>query len=90
MNKVKDDDFAPVPAEQLPGLLDSLKKMFALAIWPIIGYLFHPAYLIINTANCDRLGPLYLAGFGLGSLTLGIMCISIGVCFSMSVGTLVS
>ncbi len=64
--------------------------MANLGVWPILGYLFHPTYLIVNAKTCDRLGPSYLAGFGLGSLTLGILVISVGTCFSMTVGTLVA
>ena len=56
----------------------------------MIGMLFHPIYTIVNAASCGRIGDTELAGFGLGSLTLGIMLISIGTCFSMSVGTLVA
>ena len=47
-------------------------------------------YIIINVGTCGRIGDIELAGFGLGSLTLGIMLISIGVCFSMGVATLVA
>ena len=41
-------------------------------------------------AICGRISDTVLAGFGLGSLTLGIMLISIGACFSMGVMTLIS
>ncbi len=54
---------------------------------PIIGVLFHPMYTIVNAATCGRIGDTELAGFGLGSLTLGIMAISIGTCFGMTCGT---
>lgn len=56
----------------------------------MVGMVFHPVYIIINVATCGRIGDTELAGFGLGSLTLGIMLISIGVCFSMAVSTLVA
>jgi len=56
----------------------------------MLGMVFHPVYIIINVATCGRIGDTELAGFGLGSLTLGIMLISIGVCFSMAVSTLVA
>jgi len=71
-------------------LKDTLIKIIKLGVWPILGQIFHPAYLIINARTFDRLGPDYLAGFGLASLTLGALAISVGVCFSMTVGTLVS
>ncbi len=64
--------------------------MASLAFWPIAGYMFYPTYLITNAATCDRLGSNYLAGFGLGSLTLGIMVVSIGTGWSVAVSTLVS
>lgn len=52
--------------------------------------LFHPAYTIINVSICGGISDVALAGFGLGSLTIGIMLISIGVCFSSSSLTLMS
>ena len=52
--------------------------------------LFHPAYTIVNAGVCGRISDTALAGFGLGSLTLGIMLISIGICFSQAVMTFVS
>jgi len=57
--------------------------MINLGLWPTLGSLCHPVYLIVNAKTCDALGPNYLAGFGLGSLTLGILLISICSCFSM-------
>lgn len=56
----------------------------------MVGMLFHPIYTIVNAASCGRIGDTELAGFGLGSLTLGIMLISIGTCFSMTVATLIA
>ena len=52
--------------------------------------LFHPIYTIVNVAVCGRMSANDLAGFGLGSLTTGILAISIGSCIANSVGTLVS
>jgi Na+-driven multidrug efflux pump len=57
---------------------------------PMLGMLFHPVYTIMNAATCGRIGNAELAGFGLGSLTLGIVAISIGTCFAMTVGTLIA
>lgn len=76
--------------KQLPPLFDGLKNLVGQAIWPIAGYLFHPTYLIVNATTCDRLGQKYLAGFGLGSLTMGIMVVSVGVCYSFGMGTLIA
>jgi Na+-driven multidrug efflux pump len=53
----------------------------------MFGMLFHPIYTIVNAATCGRIGDNELAGFGLGSLTLGIVIISVGTCFSMTVMT---
>ena len=69
---------------------DGLKEISKLCIKPIMGTLFHPVYIMVNAAICGRLGRIELAGFGLGSLTLGICCISIGIMFSISAGTLIT
>ena len=50
--------------------------------------MFHPVYTMVNAAICGRLGEKDLAAFGLGSLTLGIMCTSILVCFGSAAATL--
>lgn len=52
---------------------------------PVLGVIFHPMYTIVNAAACGRIGNTELAGFGLGSLTLGIMAISIGTMFAITV-----
>ena len=56
----------------------------------MLGFFFHPLYMVANAVTCGHLGAKYLAGFGLGSLTLGLMVISIDTCFSMTVSTLVA
>jgi len=91
-NKSNEEDLIKVdaPKQQLPPLIESLTNLISQAIWPIVGYLFHPTYLIVNSRTCDQLGHKYLAGFGLGSLTMGIMVVSIGVCYSFGMGTLVA
>ena len=61
-----------------------------LAIFPIIGMLFHPLYMVVNAAYVGRMEPKYLAGLGLGSLTCGILLISIGSCFAMVMSSLVA
>lgn len=48
---------------------------------------FHPIYTIANVIACGNLGKDELAGFALGSLTIGIMAISIGFSFSATVAT---
>ena len=76
--------------ESLPSIKESFVKICKLAAFPMVWMVFHPVYIIINVATCGRIGDTELAGFGLGSLTLGIMLISIGVCFSMALSTLVA
>jgi Na+-driven multidrug efflux pump len=70
--------------------MDSIKEIIKTAWLPILGMLFHPIYMVVNAATCGRIGDTELAAFGLGSLTLGIMIISIGTCFSMTVSTLIA
>jgi Na+-driven multidrug efflux pump len=73
-----------------PTIMDSIKEIARTAWLPMFGMLFHPIYLIVNAATCGRISDTALAGFGLGSLTLGICVISIGTCFSMTVSTLIA
>ena len=58
-----------------------------MSIIPLSGVLFHPIYTIVNAGTCGRIGDSELAAFGLGSLTLGIMAISLGTGFAMTVAT---
>ena len=90
MQKIDDAPLIETEKETTPGLVESLKTVFKLAMWPIIGSLFHPVYTIVNAMVCGRMSETDLAGFGLGSLTLGIMSLSICACFSSSLGALVS
>mgnify|MGYP000938748231 CR=1 FL=1 len=69
----------------------SMKKILSLSLWPMVGMLFHPLYTIVNSATTGRMaGAPYLAGFGLGSLTLGILLISIVTSQALSLNTKVS
>ena len=52
--------------------------------------LLYPIYSIVNAAYCGRFGKIELAGYGLGSLSLGIMAISVGCMFSVSARTLMA
>jgi len=56
----------------------------------VLGLLFHPVYTIVNAATLGRVATEELAGFGLGSLTLGIMALSIGSCFGGGLSTFIS
>lgn len=65
-------------------------EIFKLASLPMLGMIFNPVHMIVNVATCSRIGDLELAGLGLGSLTLGIMLVSIGVYFSMASATFIA
>lgn len=67
--------------------LEGVKKIAATSWLPTFGALWHPAYTIINAAYCGRIGDEELAGFGLGSLTLGIMAIAVSNSFCLTVQT---
>lgn len=60
------------------------------ATWPVIGMIFHPLYMVINAAVVGHMETKYLAGLGLGSLTTGIMLISINISFSIVVASFVA
>jgi len=65
------------------------KAILHYSIWPIVGMIFHPMYTVVNAAVAGRIGSTELAGLGLGSLTIGILLISIGSCFCMVVGSFI-
>ena len=50
--------------------------------------MFHPMYQLVNAAFVGRMGEIYLAGLGLGSLTCGILMISFGTSFAIVTGSL--
>ena len=58
---------------------------------PIIGFLLHPMYQLINVAYVGRMNDAtILAGLGLGSLTTGIMLLATGVGFMLVMRTLIA
>jgi Na+-driven multidrug efflux pump len=68
-----------------------MKKIFSLAIYPIIGMIFHPAYHICNSMILGHSDdPRDLAALGLGGLTISIVLLSIGVSFNGALDTLIS
>ena len=70
---------------------NTIKEIAAYARWPILGMIFHPVYSIVNAAVVGRFADeKYLAALGLGSLTTGIMLISICSCFCLVLGTFVA
>ena len=65
------------------------KNIFRLAKWSVLGAIFHPGYTIVNAAVLGHEeSNLALAGFGLGSLTLGILLTSVGLSFGTALSTL--
>ena len=52
--------------------------------------MFHPMYQLVNAAFVGHMGETYLAALGLGSLTTGILIISIGSSFALVMGTLIA
>lgn len=84
------ESFLETIAVRQPTAKDQIMEILNVAAVPIIGMLFHPVYTIVNASACGHLGPSELAGFGLGNLTLGILTISIGTCFSLSTGSLIA
>lgn len=64
-------------------------RIFSLAIYPIIGAVFHPAYIICNTI-IFKSDPDMQAALGLGGFALSIFLLSLGVTFNDSLDTLIS
>ena len=62
---------------------NTIKEISRYAIWPILGMTFHPMYSVINAVVVGRMETEYLAALGLGSLTTGIMLISINTNFAL-------
>ena len=81
----------PNKQEEQVNTKSTINVILCYAWWPIIGMLFHPMYTIINAAVVGRFdNEVYLAALGLGSLTIGILLISIVTCFCMVVGSFVA
>jgi Na+-driven multidrug efflux pump len=80
-----------VPNDELE-MIPALKKISSLAIFPIIGMIFHPAYILINTVILGQMedSNTMLAAFGLGGVTIGLFLLSVGVTFSGALDTLIS
>eukprot|EP00347_Sterkiella_histriomuscorum_P010943 403374339 len=68
-----------------------MKRIFNLAIYPIIGMVFHPAYHICNSIILGHSDDTkLLASLGLGGITISIFLLSIGISFCGSLDTLIS
>ena len=69
----------------------AFKKLIKFAKDVIIAALFHPIYSIVNAIVLGhRDSPEQLAGLGLGSLTIGLIGLSIVQSFSSGVGTFIT
>ena len=69
----------------------ALKDSSNLAVFIVLGTLFHPMYSITNNIVLGHSGDeTPLAGLGLGALTLGITGLSLGICFAFGAGTFMS
>ena len=92
----KDSVFTPLlevgsADERHSNICESIWTIAKLGAVPVIGALFHPTYQLVNVAFVGRMGDKkMLAGLGLGSLTSGIMLLSIGTCFAFVVGVLIA
>jgi hypothetical protein len=74
----------------MPSLSSSVAQVWTLSLWILLYALLHPLYFLISSIAASRLGTDQLAGFGLGSLTIGIIGISISLAFNGGVLTLIS
>lgn len=83
---VKDQKESPVVVSTFATIWD----ITSYATWPMLGMVFHPLYMVINSAVVGRMETKYLAGLGLGSLTTGIFLISLNVCFALVVSSFVA
>ena len=55
------------------GLIPSLKKVLSLAIWPVFGAMLFPMFAVINIYALGRYkSPEFLAGYGLGAMTISV------------------
>ena len=67
---------------------DALKESSGIAFFAVLGTFFHPFYSIINNIVLGHAeDEALLAGLGLGALTVGILGLSLGVCFAFGAGT---
>jgi len=67
---------------------EALKKSSGIAVFVVLGTLFHPMYSIVNNIVLGHMNDeTPLAGLGLGALTIGITALSLGICFAFGVST---
>ena len=75
--------------DKLEPTTQMLRKIGGLAVYPIIGMIFHPAYLICNTVAFNQ-DPQAQAALAMGGLVLSIFLLSLGVTFNGSLDTLIT
>jgi hypothetical protein len=80
-------NFLETIGKKQPTTREQLVEICKTAVNPILMMFFHPVYTIVNVVACGALGRQETAGLAIGSLTLGIMAISIGFSFAQTVST---
>jgi Na+-driven multidrug efflux pump len=101
--KSKADKFNKIYSSQVDEVEDftnceGLIKIFKQSVWPIIGSLFHPSYLLVNSVilgqiKCDPTetcipAKTYLAAFGLGSSLMSIILTASGLCYCIGLSNI--
>jgi hypothetical protein len=67
-----------------------LKKISSLALYPIIGMVFHPAYIIYNTMKFSESEMKEEQNaLAIGGIVLSISLLSLGVTFNGALDTLI-
>lgn len=87
--KKTEDDFTTV---------QGLRMIQDQSVWPIIGFLFHPSYMLVNAIILGNIqckpedgcitAKTYLAAFGLGSSLMSIVLLATGLCFVFGLYTI--
>ena len=87
----EDNDLKAVDKEETKSFKEALTNVWRPARWMILNAVFHPIYTIVNAMVLGHQSDeKMLAGLGLGSLTIGIMALSIGSTFNQAIGTFIS
>ena len=78
-----------VVEDKIDSTWEMISKISSLAIFPIIGMIFHPAYLICNAIVFNE-EPKIQEALAMGGLVLSILLLSLGVTFNGALDTLIS
>ena len=84
----RDSVKAGPPVDEIESTPAMLKKIMSLALFPIIGMVFHPAYIIYNTAAFKDYKDEQSA-LAIGGIVLSISLLSLGVTFNGALDTLI-